>query len=409
MSVPVPAARFTSLSRPLRLFFLATVVNMLGSGALFGFVLIYFHEVRGLSLGQAGAAVAAESLTIVGLTPSAGWMSDRFGARRTLAIGCVVSIAAGVSYAFVASFGAALAVSVLLGIGTALWYPAQSALLALIVTAEMRPAVSAFQRTALNLGAALGGLVGGFVVRDGSLASFRVLFGLNVTTYVVFLGVLTAMPSGRVGMTHRRPGEPAGFRTIFADRFFLNLLVSDVAIALGFGFLWAFTPAYASQRGVSKATIGALFAAGAVTVTVAQVPTLRLVSGRDRMRCLAVMDAWFALAFALLLATTRSGPGVLVAALVLSQVLGGFGEALLGAVRQPLTADLAPSALVGRYYGLATLVFQGCMGLANALGGVVMEHSLVAVWAIPFAVSLAGVGGSLVLRRRIPRHLLLSP
>lgn len=390
-------------------FFVATVINMLGSGALFGFVLIYFHEVRGLSLGQAGAAVAAGSLTVVALTPAGGWMSDRFGARRTLAIGCVVAIVAGVAYAFAGSFAAALAVSVLLGVGNALWYPSQSALLALIVTAEMRPTVSAFQRTALNLGAALGGLVGGLIVHDGSLASFRVLFGLNVTTYVVFLGVLTGMPPGRVGAAHDHHGQGAGMRTILADRFFVGLLVSDVAIALGFGFLWAFAPAYASQQGVSKATIGGLFAVGAVTVTLAQVPTLHLVSGRDRMRCLAAMDAWFALAFGVLLVTTQARPGVLVGALVVSQVLGGFGEALLGAVRQPLTADLAPPGLVGRYYGLATMVFQGFMGLANAFGGVVMEHSLIAVWAIPLAVSIAGVAGSLALRRHIPRHLILNP
>ena len=95
-------------------------------------------------------------------------------------------------------------------------------------------------------------------------------------------------------------------------------------------------------------------------------------------------------------------------AIAVAQVLGGFGEAVLGAVRQPLTSDLAPPALVGRYFGLSVMVFQGCMGLANTVGGIVMEHSLSVVWLIPLTVSIGGVAGSMALRHRIPAHLATS-
>ncbi|MEZ5250570.1 MAG: hypothetical protein R2713_15575 [Ilumatobacteraceae bacterium] len=45
---------------------------MIGSAALFGFVLIYFHEVRGIPLGQAGLAVGSMSFTMVLLTRPPG-------------------------------------------------------------------------------------------------------------------------------------------------------------------------------------------------------------------------------------------------------------------------------------------------------------------------------------------------
>jgi MFS family permease len=125
---------FRSFSPALQRFFAATVINMIGSAALFGFVLIYFHEIRGISLGKAGLAVGTMSFVMVIGTPVAGSLSDRFGARRVLTAGCLVSIAAGVLYAVAASFPAALAVSALAGVGNALWFPSQSALLALIVT-----------------------------------------------------------------------------------------------------------------------------------------------------------------------------------------------------------------------------------------------------------------------------------
>jgi predicted MFS family arabinose efflux permease len=295
----------------------------------------------------------------------------------------------------------------LLGVGNALWFPSQSALLALIVTAEERPAVSAFARAALNLGAALGGVLGGFLVHANTLGAFRWLFAVNVATYVVFLAVLPGMPTGKVERDD--DVHHGGFRLVLRDEFFLRLLGTDVAIALGFGFLFSFMPAYASTLGIDKTTIGVLFTFGAVSVVLTQIPTLRWVQGRQRMSWLAVMNLWFVAAFALMVLTAHVPVVVAIVAIGVAQVLGGFGEAVLGAVRQPLTSDLAPPRLVGRYYGLVTMVFQGCMGLANSVGGIVLPHSPTLVWTIPLTASILGVLGSLALRGRIPAHVALSP
>lgn len=403
---------FRSFSPALQRFFAATVINMVGSAAVFGFVLIYFNEVRGIPLDRAGFAVGAMSFTMVICTPFAGTLSDRFGARRILTAGCFVSIAAGVLYAYVDSFATAFGVSVLLGLGNALWFPAQSALLSIIVQPHERPAVSAFSRAALNLGAALGGVLGGFLVHSGSLTSFRWLFAVNVLTYVVFLGVLPGMPTGRV--VHATITDEGvaiaqlGFADVLRDQFFVRLLATDVAIALGFGFLFAFMPAYASRLGIGNATIGVLFMFGAVSVVLTQIPTLRWVSGRRRMRSLALMNVWFLVAFALMVTTAHTSVAVAIVVIGIAQVLGGFGEAVLGAVRQPLTSDLAPPQLVGRYFGLSTMVFQGSIGLANTFGGIVMDHSISAVYLVPLVASMAGVLGTLALQHRIPNHIAVS-
>lgn len=399
---------FRSFSPALQRFFAATVINMIGSGALFGFVLIYFNEIRGIPLDQAGFAVGAMSFTMVLCTPVAGFMSDHFGARSILAAGCVLSIIAGSMYAFVTTFAGALAVSIVLGVANAMWFPAQQALLSLIVQPHERPAVSAFSRAALNLGAALGGALGGVLVSSGTLSAYRWLFGINVVTYLFFLAILPGLPSGRVARAVSRSERP-GFADVLRDRFYLRLLVTDVAVALGFGFLFAFMPAYASRLGIGKATIGILFMFGAISVVATQIPTLRWVRGRLRMRSLALMNAWFVIAFVLMVATPHVGIGLAIAAIGVAQVLGGFGESLLGAVRQPLTSDLAPAQLVGRYFGLYVMVFQGCMGLSNTIGGVVMQRSMSAVWAIPLVASMLGVAGSLALQRRIPAHVAVSP
>ncbi len=399
---------FRSFSPALQRFLVATIVNLMGSSALFSFEMIYFHEVRGISLGQAGLAIAATSLVVVAFTPIAGWLSDRFGPRLMLVIGCLVSIVAGSCYILVTTFTGAVLVSALLGLGNALWWPSQSALMSLIVQPHERPALSAFHRAAVNLGAALGGVIGGVLVSSGSLSSFRWLFAFNVLSYLVFLTVVPGLPSGRVERAPRRQDRP-GFRLVLSDRFFVRLLGTDIAIALSFGFLFSVMPAYASQLGIGNATIGVLFMFGAAAVVITQIPTLRWVSGRRRMRMLTLMNLWFVAAFVLMVTTPYLVVGVAVVVIAVGQVLGGFGEALLGAVRQPLTSDLAPPAVVGRYFGLAAMVFQGSMGAANAMGGAVMQHSLHAVWLLPLAAALCGAAGTTWLGRRVPAHVALSP
>jgi MFS family permease len=151
-----------------------------------------------------------------------------------------------------------------------------------------------------------------------------------------------------------------------------------------------------------------LFTIGAVAVVFTQIPTLRWAQGRHRMRSLALMNLWFVAAFVVMAVTPFVTVAMAIVFIAVGQVLGGFGEAVLGAVRQPLTSDLAPARLVGRYYGLAAMVFQGCMGLANSIGGVVMQHSLSAVWLIPLAASCAGVAGTVALRHEIPEHIAIS-
>ncbi len=392
---------FRSFSPALQRFMFATVINMTGSGMIFAFLFIYLDEVRGFSGTASGLIAAATPLATVVITPYAGFLSDRFGPRRILAIGCVVSILASSTFAFVDSVFLALAASTAMGVANGLWFPSQSALLSVIVPSEMRSTVMAFQRTALNLGAGFGGVLGGLIADKNRLGSFQLMFFLNMATYVVFLACLPALPSGRL---KREEGDApsGGFAEVFRDRFFLLLIVSDLGISFSFGFAWGIMPAYASRIGVNESTVGLVFLVGAISAVIFQIPMLRWVRGRDRMSCLAFMNLMFLLAFVMTAFTIDTSIGVAIGIMALAQGVGGFGETVLAAVRQPLTAELAPRELVGRYFGLAAMVFQGSMGAATAMGGVLMDQSLRSVWIVAGAFATFGVLASLALRRRIP-------
>src|SRR5215475_4010429 len=60
------------------------VLNALGNGLVTPFLLIYLHQVRGISLGLAGLVVGTTALVSIVVTPITGTLADRFGPRATL-------------------------------------------------------------------------------------------------------------------------------------------------------------------------------------------------------------------------------------------------------------------------------------------------------------------------------------
>ena len=90
-----PAARIGfGLTRELWLIEAGVFLNMLGYGALLPFEIIYLHDGRGFSLSVAGLVVGTITGVAVLVSPAAGPLIDRFGARLT-AIGAGVALAAG--------------------------------------------------------------------------------------------------------------------------------------------------------------------------------------------------------------------------------------------------------------------------------------------------------------------------
>jgi MFS family permease len=74
-----------------------------GSGLTLPFLLVYLHQVRGISYGLAGLAVAALALAAIFGKLLGGALTDRFGARQALIGGLVVSAAGPLAMAYAQS------------------------------------------------------------------------------------------------------------------------------------------------------------------------------------------------------------------------------------------------------------------------------------------------------------------
>ena len=393
------------LSRELWLIEAGVFLNMLGYGGVLPFEIIYLHNGRGFSLGVAGLVVGAITGIAVVVSPAAGPLIDRFGARLT-SIGAGVALAAGYGgLAFVRTPAEAFAAAACAGAGNGALNPSQTTLLTTLATPDIRHRVTAVSRVAGNAGIGIGGALGGLVAARG-LTGFAALFLANAVTYLVYVAVLAAV----VHESPRREPVRGGYRVLLRDRAFVHLAVADVAmIAVGWGvFSWLLPPFARNQIGLSTALIGLLLTVNAFTVVLAQVPVARFAEGRRRALTMALAGALFCGA-CLLVEVAEASRAVAFAVLVTAVIAAGLGECLHTTALTPLVADLAPAHLRGRYMAVIGLCFWIGLAAAPTGGTALLSVSPTVAFGVAAAVALAAAISMLRLERKLPEAARLTP
>lgn len=386
-----------------------TLVNFVGTGIAFPFLLLYLHNVRGISLSTAGLVVASMGAVGVAVGPTAGPVIDRVGARRTLAGALLVSAGGYGALPLVHHAWQAFLLAGAIGAGTGTFWPSISVLLTGLVRPEQRHTAFALQRVALNLGIGLGGLLGGFIATTEDAGSFTLLFAVDAATFLAMAALLPLVPEPpRPG---REGGREEGYRAVLRDRPFLALIALNVVfIAAGYAPL-ELLPVFAkNETAVPERWIGVIFLANTLTLVVAQLPVARLVEGRRRMPALAVMPALLSLVWLAVLAGgawLESTAAALV--FVAAASLFGFATCFHGPTQAALVADLAPPALRGRYMALASTSWELGFVLGPAAGGAVLDLFPLALWPAAAGICLLAAAWTLALERALPLALRRTP
>jgi MFS family permease len=302
----------------------------------------------------------------------------------------------------------AFAIYTVWGIGSGAFWPSQSALLAALAPAARRAPAYALQRLSMNVGVALGGVTAGLIASVGDPDSFTVLFAINCATFVGYMVVLAwvrapALHEGRLG---------GSWRAVLRDRVFtLYTLLNAAFITAGIAVVVELLPAFGKNvAGISEKEVGIVFALDAVGVAVFQLPVVKLSEGRSRMRGLALMGTLWAAALVAVWAAgswtqATAAFGILAAAVLVFAV----GECLHGAIQTPLSVDLAPPQLIGRYTAAASISWQIGWIIGPAAGGFLLQHRPLLLWPIAAGINLACAAGALALEPRLPERVRLTP
>ena len=395
------------LSRELWLLQLGGLTNAFGNGVVLPFLLIYLHNVRGIPLGLAGLAAAVNSAAALCSGFVAGSLADRVGPKRVL-IASLLGLAVSISlFPLIRGIPSAYALQLLMGTCSGAFWPSQSALLTGLASPVQRHNAFAVQRLTMNLGIALGGVAGGAIARVDHPRTFTVLFLLDAATFLGYALVATLLPSPRyVG------AERGTYREVVRDGPFVRyVLLNALFITIGMVvFVELLAPYAKNEANVDEQLIGILWMIDSLVVVAAQLPVAKLAEGHRRMHALALAGVLWAGAMLLIGAAgtwlTATSAFALMAVAV---ILFGVGECLHGIVHGPLTADLAPQQLVGRYKALGAQSWQVGWIIGPAIGGFVLQHAPNALWPAAAALNLVAAGLALGLERYLPRAALRAP
>jgi MFS family permease len=399
------------LPKPVWMLQAGGLANMFGNGVVVPFLIIYLHNVRGISLGVAGLIAASNSLAALVSGPLAGSLADRIGARQTL-IGALIVMAGAFSlFPLIRNPWDAFALNALAGLGSGAFWPSQGALLTALTPRTRRHAAFAQQRVTMNLGIGLGAVVGGLIATTSEPSSFTVLFLLDAATFVAFAAILTRIPNPA-----REPQPPererGGYSVVLRDRPFMSFIVlNTVFIAVSIALMSEFFPVFAkNEAGVTESQIGLIFFFNTLLIVILQLPIAKLQEGRRRMKALTGMAVLFAVTWLIVMAgglwfEREAATAVFAVAFLIFAV----GECLHGTVQGPLVSDLAPRRLLGRYMALSASSWQVAFVIAPASGGFILEAEPFALWPIAAAICLIGGAYALVLERRLPRDFRRTP
>ncbi|HEY7018371.1 MAG TPA: MFS transporter [Gaiellaceae bacterium] len=388
------------------------VVNALGNGIVIPFVIIYLHNVRGISFPVAGLALSFGGVAALAAGLVAGTTVDRIGGRNTLLLGLILQACAFVLFPLIREPWQAFALLGLEGVGTACFWPGQSTLLSRLTPAADRHAAFALQRISMNLGIGLGSLVGGLIATTSDPGSFTRLFLLDAVTFFVFVAVLATVAEPATP----EPAEPdeleaGGYRAVLRERNFVALLGLNVLfVAVGYEVFALLPPFAKNYADVDERWIGYIWLANTLLIVIAQLPVSKALEGRRRMIALALMNVLWAVAALVVLAG-----GVLLTAtaaalaFMAATMIFGVGETLQGPTQAPLVADLAPERLRGRYFALGSMSWSAGSILGPAVGGALLGWHPLAVWPVAAGICVAAAAGCLALERHLPARVRRTP
>ena len=343
-----------------------------------------FFAVLGLPAAALGTIEGVADATSSFVKLGAGWLSDRLGHRKTIAVaGYLLSGTAKALFAFAYNWPLILAGRVIAWFGRGIRGPLRDAMLAESVPAETRGKAFGFHRAGDTVGAILGPLIGvGLLSYLGPHSTdpsrpFRIAFLLTLIP-----GIASALAFAILVHETRRPGSRASLRASLRSlpRSFFRFQIAVGIFGAGDYshtlMILAAAQLLAPRYGVSHAAqvAGLLYVLHNIFYALGAYPVGALSDRWGRRGLLALgyaLGAMVALGFAGAFWLKRED--LLFIALLF--VFGGTFIAIQDALEGAMTADLVPQT---SQRGVA----YGVTGSVNGVGDLISSTVVGVVWTL---------------------------
>ncbi len=358
------------LTRPahrLVLLLLGASLGAVGWGAVLPFLYADVAQARGFGATTAALTFSAFALGALIASPLAGLLADRARPVTVATVARLGMVVATVALMFAGDAGSLWTAAFGYGAALAVLQPSISVLVLGLTPTHRRRDAFAWQFIGMNLGLAVGGFAGGFLV-DLSVPTgtrpaylFAALCSLASALVVYFVG--RSVRRGALAVDE--PTDEVGYRAVFRTPGVLWMLAVTALLTLAcYAQFDSGLPSYAlTVLDVAPTTLGTAVAVNAVLVAVLTAPVVRATRGVAPATLLATCAGLWIVVW-LVLATPLFGLSPASAIVLAGYALFSVGETMLAPVLTPLAAALAPAGATGR----TLAAMNGAQTAATAVG-----------------------------------------
>lgn len=353
-----PFSLVRRLPATVRLLVAGTLINKTGS-LIVPYLSIVLQRDFGQSEASVGMILLAYGVGSVLSILTGGFLTDRLGRRRTLLVSLLGSGTLAVAMAFAPSLAALATLLILFGFLGDLYRPASSAIVSDLLPSHMRAVGYAALRMAINLGFAVGMVVGGALAD----VSWRLLFVGDGATTLLFGLVVWVF----IGET-KPPGDPEVERAAveqanpWRDSVFLLACLGSLLYSQVFFIDFTVLPlTITGSAGYPAIVYGLLLGLNGLLIAFFEISIVDALRGFRRLRvsalgvivmCLGVGATGLVMHWGWFLATI---------------LLWTAGEILMVPQQMSFVADWAPPEARGRYLSLYGATWSLAMAFGPAL------------------------------------------
>ncbi|MDD1765772.1 MAG: MFS transporter [Methanomassiliicoccales archaeon] len=380
------------------------MVGAAGFSVVMPFLAIYLHDKIGVPMSYVGLIFLASSATGAVGQVLGGEIADKFGRKNVMALAqgtramifVIISVVIATQMDFIL-IAVLIICSSLVG---NIFEPASNAMIADVVGPGKRLEAYSLLRIGVNIGWALGPLVGGFL----AAVSYSSLFLLTAVTS----GTVALIMALAVEESMRKGGPMEGFsfrdlgRIRSNKRFVFFCAMSFLLFIVVAQMSTTYSVFSNDVVGVSEIEIGYLYTINGALVVFLQLPMARYLT-KFKMSSVIAAGAIVYAAGYFLVAFAQDFMFLAFCMFVIT-----MGENITSPSSMNLVANMSPEKERGRYMGVFGLSTSFGYSLAPFIGGVLLDITVgmpVLLWGIVASFGIASALGFLQMGRSMPREL----
>lgn len=343
---------------------IGTFLSRTGFFMTIPFLGIYLGKAKGIDPATTGAILAVSLLAGTASSFFGGALSDRLGRYPVMIVSMAVWSLVFAGFAWADATWLFFFLSVCNGLCRSVFEPTARALLADVTPAEHRSEVFHARYFAINLGGAMGPIVGLKLGAGGSAAFLPFL--VSSVIFAVYAAALLFFMIAFGQQLHEKTASVSMkqmVQIVFTDKVFLYFLVGNIFVAGAFSHLETTLSQFIGHDRVEVYSL--LFVVNSLSVLVFQYPLAKLMKRFSSLISLKAGCLMFGLGL--------FGFGIFDnrIMLALSMVVFTLGEVLCFVIGDVLIGEIAPEHLRGAYYGASGFAFIG-QSAGAWLGGILL-------------------------------------